>query len=113
MSALLFHGAQMLVLLCSTLTQPQRQMYHYITRWARNEDTAVTHEDQKVDVAWAHLATCAEDEWLADPIMNCYIALLQARLSACLKRFTRPLHTASWHGRAAATTDPPPDCMIW
>ena len=50
-----------------------------------NQTTAITHEDQKIEIAWAHLATCRDGEWLADPIMNAYVALLQVRQSPAVQ----------------------------
>jgi Ulp1 family protease len=69
-------------IVCRELTAEHQAKYAEVTADKYNETTAVTHEDQKVEVAFAHLATCARNKWLADPIINVYMALLQAR--ACL-----------------------------
>jgi hypothetical protein len=63
---------------CRQLSAEQREKYKELVAQPHDETTCITHDDQKVEVAFAHLATCAKNQWLADPIMNCYMALLQA-----------------------------------
>lgn len=75
------------MLCCRALSPEQRSRYRELTG-SQSEETVVVHLSQKVEVAHAHLATCARNCWLADPIMNVYVALLQARRHACSRRVT-------------------------
>jgi Ulp1 family protease len=59
------------------LSREQRATYKAITSSPHIEANAVVHEQWKVEVTHAHLAACAPGQWLSDPVINLYMALLQ------------------------------------
>jgi Ulp1 family protease len=73
------------LLLCRTLTSHQRSKYKEITAGPQDYTPVALHEQWGIEVARHHFSTCALGEWLADPIINMYMALLQ--VSSFFTRF--------------------------
>lgn len=62
-------------------------MYDEVTAGEHDRTLVATHPLWQVEVARHHLSTCEPGGWLADPIVNMYMALLQARPVAAAHLF--------------------------